>query len=344
MITENNNTTYYQTTNDILAWQGICPTNIEDIFIIAGTLNTNFGAVYRGTIDIPDSNNIQKINYPNSTSTQVYGPDYVSTCDNNFITLVGSFQTETPGFNEPCFGFGYKGIYGDFYNVDNYFIIEPPIPFKFTVVHSTRGGLAVYISSDASQLNIILGKSYLYDVDKKLTICEIVYPNSLYTTTYGIWYNGKKDCYDCYTISGGFSKVQLTTETENIFDTHTFVVDLFYNKLTGETLFKNWTEIQILPISLYNHAQGITGLDNGNYILPIANFIFDTNIRNLTQFSGGKVEIKRCENTFVTVKYEPIHYPNSDLTIVTSAAKNSVVGVFVNTNEESLPFQAITLK
>ena len=62
----------------------------------------------------------------------------------------------------------------------------------------------------------------------------------------------------------------------------------------------------------------------------------------LTEFSGGKVEIKRFLNTFIVVNYEPINFPNSNLTIVTSAAENSVVGVFVNTNNEALPFQAVT--
>lgn len=329
-----NNTTYYQSTTNILAWQGICPTNIFDTFIIAGTQNTNFGAIYKGTIDIPDTSKIETVAFPNSTSTQVYGPDYVSNCHDNFITLVGSYQTGTPGIDQPCKGFGYKGAYSDFTNPNNYFTIEPPLPFDYTVVHSTRGGLAVYISSDFSQINIILGKSFLYDIDLKKTITEIKFPNSLYTSTYGIWYNGKIDCYDTYTISGGFSLTNL------LFDTRTFVVDVLYNKLTGETLFENWTEIKIPGISIYTHAQGITGLDHCNYILPIANFYVDNT--KLVEYSGAKVEIKRFQNTFILVNYEPINYPKSNLTIVTSAAKNAVVGVFVNENNESLPFQAIT--
>ena len=337
MITKKDNTTYYQTTTDILAWQGICPTNIPENYIIAGTLKTNFGAIYKGTIDIPDASKIETVIFPNSTSTQVYGPDYVENYDNNYITLVGSYQTGTVGINDPCKGFGYKGAYDDFNNPNNYFMIEPPIPFKFTVVHSTRGGLAVYISSDLSQLNFIFGKSFLYDIDLKLNLVEIKFPNSLFTTTYGIWYNGKINCYDTYTISGGFSLTGL------FFDTRTFVVDLLYNKLTGETLFLNWTEIAIPGISIYTHAQGITGLDNCNYILPIANFFIDPiDNTKLTEFSGGKVEIKRFLNTFIVVNYEAINFPNSNLTIVTSAAENSVVGVYVNTNNETLPFQAIT--
>jgi len=76
---------------------------------------------------------------------------------------------------------------------------------SFLSVHSTRGGLAVYISSDESQLNFIVGKSFIFNIDTKKTITEVLYPKSVYTTTYGIWYNGITDCTRSYTISGGFS-------------------------------------------------------------------------------------------------------------------------------------------
>ena len=42
--------------------------------------------------------------------------------------------------------------------------------YKYTIVHSTRAGLAVYISSDISQLDFVVGKSFIYDIDKKETI------------------------------------------------------------------------------------------------------------------------------------------------------------------------------
>ena len=329
-------TTYYQADSSILSWQGICPTNIHNEFLITGTLTTAFGAIYTGTIDVPDVENIKTVTYPKSTSTSVYGPEFIS---DNCITLVGSYQIGAPGITEPCIGFGYKGKYDDFANPNNYFTIEPHIPFKYTVVHSTRGGLAVYISSDISQLDFIFGKSFVFDIENKKTISEVLYPNSLFTTTYGIWYNEKVECYDCYdyyTIAGGFSLPGVLTNTR------TFVVDLFYNKLTGETFFENWTEINIPDISIYTHAQGITRLDNGNYILPIANFFIDPNNNQLTQFSGVTVEIKREKDCFILVNYESINYPKSLITIVTSAAKNSVVGIFVDENNQALSFQAVT--
>lgn len=334
-------TTYYQADASILTWQGICPTNIHNEFLITGTLTNGFGAIYKGTINVPDVENIKTVTFPKSTSTSVYGPEFISHYfSDDTVTLVGSYQTGTPGLTEPCVGFGYKGKYCDFDNPNNYFTIEPIIPFKYTVVHSTRGGLAVYISSDISQLDFIFGKSFVFDIEHKKTIAEVLFPNSLFTTTYGIWYNGQVNCngcYDFYTISGGFSLPGILTNTR------TFVVDLYYNKVTGETYFENWTEINIPGISIITHAQGITRLDNGNYILPIANFYLDLNNNNqLTQFSGAKVEIKREKNCFNLVNYESINYPQALLTIVTSAAQNSVVGVFVDENKQALSFQAVT--
>jgi len=328
--------TYYQAASSIFTWQGICPTNINNEFLITGTFTNGFGAIYKGTIDVPDTENIKTVIFPKSTSTAVYGPEFIS--DDN-ITIVGSYQTGATGIDEPCKGFCYKGKYSDFDNPKNYFTIEPCIPFKYTVVHSTRGGLAVYISSDLSQLNLVIGKSFIYDIENKKTITEVLYPNSLYTTTYGIWYNGKVDnyCYyDHYTIAGGFSLPGILTNTR------TFVVDLFYNKFTGEIHFENWTEISIPGVSIITHAQGITKLENGNYILPIANFYLDPLSSEIIQFSGAKIEIKRENNYFMLVNYESINYPQSLITIVTSAAENSVVGVYIDENNQQLSFQAVT--
>ena len=94
-------------------------------------------------------------------------------------------------------------------------------------------------------------------------IASVLYPNSVYTTTYGIWYNGRiSNELRSYTISGGFSFT-------SILDTRTFVVDFIYNIKKKTYIFKNWTEIKISIISLYTHAQGITKVNKSDYILPI---------------------------------------------------------------------------
>ena len=47
------------------------------------------------------------------------------------------------------------------------------------------------------------------------------------------------------------------------------------------------------------------------------------------------------KDCFVLVNYESINFPESLITIVTSAAQNAVVGVSVNSNNEVSSFQAI---
>jgi hypothetical protein len=281
--------------------------------------------------------------FPNSTGTSVYGPEHSNEfdCCNRvpceIITLVGSYQTGEVGFEYPCNGFGYKGKYADLSNPDNYFEIVPDEKFRYTVVHSTRAGLAVYISSDTSQLNAVEGRSFVYDIDQKKTITEVKYPDSEFTTTYGIWYNGQTGSFDQYTISGGFSL------PGDIFaDTRTFVVDFNYNRNTGKTFFENWTEIKIPEISIYTHAQGITGLGDGVYVLPIENFYIEPVSGKLLRQSGGKIKIKKVANTFVKLIYEAINFPQSIITIVTSAAENVVVGVSINNNKKEFSFEAIT--
>jgi len=182
----------------------------------------------------------------------------------------------------------------------------------------------------------VIGKSFIFDIDSKKTITEVLYPNSAYTTTYGIWYNGITGFTRSYTISGGFS---LT----GIFDTRTFVVDFLYNCKTGTYSFKNWTEIKIPGISIYTHAQGITKISKCEYILPIANYKIDLiNPDKFSKLSGGKIRIKRTKNGFKLVSYQSISFPQSLLTVLTSAAGKSVCGIFINNNNNSSSFQAIT--
>lgn len=193
------------------------------------------------------------------------------------------------------------------------------------------------ISSDTSQLNFIEGRSFVYDIDKRSTITEVIYPDSAFTTTYGIWYNGQDSLYDKYTISGGFSlKGDIFT------DSRTYVVDFNYNRKTGKSFFENWTEIKIPEITIYTHAQGISGLGNDTYVLPIANFFLEPNSNRLTKLSGGKIKIKRVGNKFIRLSYEAINFPQTLLSIITSAASNVVVGITINKNLQEFAFEAIT--
>ena len=123
-------------------------------------------------------------------------------------------------------------------------------------------------------------------------------------------------------------------------DVRTFVVDFIYNRCTGLKHFENWTEIKIHEITILTHAQGISGLDENTYVLPIANFYLDINDK-IIELSGGKIIIKRekGKGKFILINYESINFPQSKFTIITSAAKNCVV---VDSNKETFTFEAIT--
>lgn len=327
-------TDYYKADISILTWQGICPTKKDDEYLITGTLTNGQGALIKGPISTNNSP-IETIIYPNSTSTEVYGPEE-NDCDK--ITLVGSYQTGPVGITEPCNAFIYHGKYGDFYEANNYFEIIPPEEFPFNVAHSTRGGLAVYISSTKSGLNLDLGKSFIFDIEKKETITEVIYPDAVFTTTYGIWHNGCDEDFDSYTISGGFSM------TGQFIDTRIYVVDFLYNKKSCEMHFENWNEISLQSPTLFSHAQGITGLGNGNYILPTAIFEIDPlDPSKFIQLNGETIQIKKQCDKFIITNNIIYDFPRSSLTFLTSAAKNTVVGFSVNTSgDPEFSFQAVT--
>ena len=77
---------------------------------------------------------------------------------------------------------------------------------------------------------------------------------------------------------------------------------------------------------------------------PIANVYIDPiNTENSVEISGGKIHIKRKNNEFIIKKYYSIDYPQSKITIVTSAAGKSVVGIYVNSDMQTSAFQAVSV-
>ena len=127
-IDRNSNTNYYQPPSNVSAWQGICPTDDPKKYLLTGTQEGGFGAIYKGPINIASSNDILIMKYPNSTLTSVYGPEFTKTK----YTFVGSYQTGTPGAKYPCKGFGYVGKYNDFSNAKNLLITERGFNIKFS--------------------------------------------------------------------------------------------------------------------------------------------------------------------------------------------------------------------
>ena len=67
-------TTFFKANESILSWQGICPTNKSNEYLITGTQTNGDGAIYKGKINVSSTAKIDSIIFPNSASTSVYGP------------------------------------------------------------------------------------------------------------------------------------------------------------------------------------------------------------------------------------------------------------------------------
>jgi hypothetical protein len=89
-IDRNSDTNYYQPPSNVSAWQGICPTDDPKKYLLTGTQDTGFGAIYKGTINIANSNDILTMKYPESTTTSVYGKFLISQSEIKNLAIINS--------------------------------------------------------------------------------------------------------------------------------------------------------------------------------------------------------------------------------------------------------------
>lgn len=329
------NEVYYSVPKSVSFWEGIAPTNNDEIFYISGTASNKQAALYKGPLEILDNYPIYNFLFPNSIASNAYGTHYLgkNNCDEDIIRIVGSYQF-SKNLNDPTFAYVFTGTFNDLTNPKNFHKIEPFKPAKFSVAHSTSGILAVYVISDVSPASAAVGECAIYNIEKKKTITQILFPSSVSTTAYGIWYNGFDNGYQSYTIAGGFSI------TPGPIDTNSYIVDFLYNEKTGEYYFTNWTEIKVYSdAKLESHTQGLTRLKNGNYICATENIFKDN---NTTEFivNAMCVELKRTGGKFVIVGTTIYTNPNGKITDVTSAALNAVVGSYIDSNNKDVPYIA----
>ena len=89
-IDRNSDTSYYQPPSNVSAWQGICPTDDPKKFLLTGTQAGGVGAIYKGPINIANSNDILAMKYPESTLTSVYGKFLISQSEINNLAIINS--------------------------------------------------------------------------------------------------------------------------------------------------------------------------------------------------------------------------------------------------------------
>ena len=309
--------TYADTTGlsmqPVSGWQGIRDSSTSGQYLIAGTSGTN-GLLYEGPISGVGGTSYS-VNYPNATSTSVYGPDIVS---GNELRLVGSYRSGSGTVN----GFLFQGTTADLTQSGDYETIDYP-GAQYTYVHSTMGDLAVG-NADGPEGNapIGTGHAFLYDVADNEFLPDVVYPGSTSTTAYGIWDNGGTS----YTICGGYSTILNHSSTIG----SGYLVD--YNAATGQ--FTNWTSFNypngLVGQDYVTHFEGISSAEKGVYTL-VADSL-QSGSSNPAQ--GSWVTVRRnTDGSFGPADWVNLNDPGVDpttaITSANSVAGNQVVGIVI---------------
>ena len=327
------NTPTGQEYGGICVWQGIRSLG-SNIYLICGTTNpsptTGSGLIYIGEINCQNGS-VYYLNIPNNLGTSIYGPDYNSTT--GIYTFVGSFTNTNQNTN----GFIYQGTLNELSNQTNFTYPTINNYFDTTFFHSFSNGLFVGNSGNTDNSDDTV--SYIYDIDDLSKIKTLIkYPNSLITTSYGIWYNNNNN----YTIVGGYSSSN-SVAINKIYNLSNFAVTPFgtafivdYNSKTN--IFSNWTSINYGD-DILSHSQGISRDENGNYSINID--IIDPQISVLP--AGYFLTIDRnIKNEFIynlsnSVK---ISYAANGSSSSNSVADNIVVGSFIGSDKKFIAYQA----
>jgi trimeric autotransporter adhesin len=301
-------------TQPVSGWQGIRNSSTSGQYLITGTSGSN-GLLYEGPISGVGGTSYS-VNYPNATTTSVYGPDIV---DGDELRLVGSYRSGSGAVN----GFLFQGTTADLSQAGDYETIAYPRA-QYTYVHSTMGNFAVG-NADGPEGNAPLGTghAFLYDVAQSKFLPDIVYPGATFTTAYGIWYNGGAS----YTITGGYSVLRNSSPTIGA----GYLVD--YNAATGQ--FSNWTSFNYpngaIGQNFVTHFEGISSDEKGVYTLSADSIQSGTT--NPAQ--GSWVTVRRnTAGSFGAGVWVNLNYPGIDpstaLTSADSVAGNQVVGIVID--------------
>jgi hypothetical protein len=234
----------------VTGWQGIRAMSTSGQYVLVGTSEAN-GLLYEGPVSGVGGTSYY-VNYPGASSTSLYGPDVLP---DGSLRLVGSYKDG----DGVVHGFVFQGAIADLTNSANYRTIDYPNA-TYNYVHSTMGDLAVgNADGPEGDAPIGTGHAFMYNIATSSFLPDIVYPGSLTTTAYGIWYNGGTS----YTIVGGYGDVAGSGGTIG----HGYLVD--YDAATGA--YSHWTSIDYpqTPATkdFVTHFEGISSPSKGVYTL-----------------------------------------------------------------------------
>lgn len=289
----------------------------ESVYITGsyGINGVNHGTLYVGSATGGGTYYIY--DYPQSVGATTSGTNVYS-ADNGIggnVQLTGTYTTSESGATQ--FGFYYNGVVANTQPSDSWHTLIFPSSLdpdqstvRGTVPHSIMGGLIVgnYISLATA------GNAFIYDIQTE-SYQRVSYPNSRYTSIYGIWWNGG----DSYTIAGGYGNGSPDID-KNASGTYAFVAD--YNRKTKT--FSNWTAYTYAnQQAAASHFEGITSDGNGGYNLAgsgLYNGVLNVSLINIKRTTSGKF------NPIST--WTNVWYPNSSVTTSDTVYRNYVYGIY----------------
>lgn len=313
----------YENSPGILYWNGIRKLN-NNFYLTCGTNIYNQGVLNIGSMINYNNNNNYIISYPGSIITNLYNVDYIG---NEIYRLVGVYSINPNHIN----GFLYEGKLNQFSNKDYYKNIL--IGSEYTYIHSVMGNILIGNCDDIKEeKNIISAFLYIIDIGK---IINVVYPESITNTVFGIWNNGNNN----YTICGSYSNDYIPI-TDIYFENgikpvgNAFLVN--YNTSTEE--FSNWTTFNSFnKKNILTQFQSIHSNQFNFYELSTNIFDIETNIN----IPGWVLINKDLEGNFMVNKWIDIKYPfPNHLSSSNSVVDDIIVGTYVGDDGYPTAFQA----
>ncbi len=310
-------------TQPVSGWQGIKSGSTPGQYVIVGTSGAN-GLLYEGPISGVGGTSYT-VDVPGASSSSIYGSN---TLPDGTLQLVGSYKNG----DGTVHGVLFQGTTADFSNPADYTTIDYP-GATYTYVHSTMGNLSVG-NADGPEGNapIGTGEAFIYNIAKG-TYTNIVYPGSLSTTAYGIWYNGGTS----YTIAGGYTNPGESTDGL----AHGYLVD--YDLATGQ--FTNWTSFDA-PAggpsqSIATHFEGISSAEKGVYTIAASSLDIATG-STVAEWMSVR---RNTDGSFGTPQWVSLNVPtgglgNPILTSNDSVAGNASVGIVITDTGQEFSYQA----
>lgn len=304
---------------------GIRQTECKDQYLITGFYELPDSAelppvsfVFKG--DLCQHGKWYILNYPSTeenvvTATNLYGPS-VDKCSDK-IKVVGNYTLQNQESTIGCLYEGCLNGKGEWLT-----IVPTPLstdPILNTICHSTMGQLVVGNYNITDQ-----GKAFIYDI-KCQTYTDIVYPDALSITAYGIWYNGCGK----YTIAGGLFTAPGAESG--------YLVD-WDNK---KKKFCNWALFNYCndPVkSVVTHFDGISGTGEGDscsYTLTGDYVQVDVNDGKPQAFFA-KVKRDNCGKFCKKAKWETLKFKDATGISGNSVSGCVVIGVYNGTDDTTV--------